>query len=278
MFLASCGESHTYNKKLSLGVEQNRNPMSNTDKALWSQANHTLTLIGQQHPTAGHIKVLHDGALTDLVQAIMNGSLPNRDEVRAFYGLPPIEEEVSGPASVPFIPFRDNLSLGATMAKPTASLFKDGRGVRYYYRDDCLDSWFSETSPATGAGIFQIVTTPKVMTLREMTKSATGLITDSIGDLSRAIVATGFDVAPAQFEEQIVATQAGGGILLTNGSANFAFVKTGKVLKDEKGDYDEVVVLYARRSVRGEWRASVDGLAYSREWGAGRRFLLRNGN
>lgn len=65
-----------------------------SNEALWSQANHTLTLIGQQNPTSEHIKTLHDGAITDLVQAIMNARLPSREKVREFYGLEPLPTEV----------------------------------------------------------------------------------------------------------------------------------------------------------------------------------------
>ncbi len=65
--------------------------MSNT--ALWSQATHTLTLIGQQDPSSEHIKELHDGRLTDLLKAIQNGTLPDREVTRKFYGLGPVIPE-----------------------------------------------------------------------------------------------------------------------------------------------------------------------------------------
>lgn len=63
--------------------------MSNV--ALWTQANHTLTLIGQRNPSAEHIKVLHDGYLSDVVEAIVLGTVPARDEFRKILGLPPLE-------------------------------------------------------------------------------------------------------------------------------------------------------------------------------------------
>src|SRR3989338_3704538 len=76
--------------------------MSN-DVTTWSQANHTLTLIGQQNPASEHLKALHDGAITDLVQAIMNGTLPSRDEVREFYGLESLQTETAEAPPVPIV-------------------------------------------------------------------------------------------------------------------------------------------------------------------------------
>ncbi len=67
----------------------------------WNQATHTLTLIGQQNPTSEHLKALHDGAITDLVQAIMNGTLPARDEVRKFYGMDSLHAETVGALPAP---------------------------------------------------------------------------------------------------------------------------------------------------------------------------------
>jgi len=68
--------------------------MSNAVTPTWPQANHTLTLIGQQNPTMQQLRQLHDGPLSDLMQAIANGTLPDRDEVRKFYGLPLFHPEV----------------------------------------------------------------------------------------------------------------------------------------------------------------------------------------
>lgn len=62
-----------------------------SNNALWGQATHTLTLIGQQNPNQAHIKTLHDGPLTDLLEGIMQGKLPDRDKIREFYGLTPLE-------------------------------------------------------------------------------------------------------------------------------------------------------------------------------------------
>lgn len=63
--------------------------MSNA--ALWTQANHTLTLIGQKNPSAEHIRMLHDGYLSDVVEAVVAGTVPDRDEFRKILGLPPLE-------------------------------------------------------------------------------------------------------------------------------------------------------------------------------------------
>lgn len=59
--------------------------------ATFKQGTHTLTQIGQQNPDAEHLATLHDGYLTDLVQAIVEGSAPPRDDFRKFLGLTPVE-------------------------------------------------------------------------------------------------------------------------------------------------------------------------------------------
>lgn len=59
--------------------------------ATLKQGTHTLTLIGQQDPTTEDLQILHDGPLTDLVQAIKAGTLPPRDDFRKLLGLEPIE-------------------------------------------------------------------------------------------------------------------------------------------------------------------------------------------
>ncbi len=58
-----------------------------SNQALFTQANHTLTLIGQKNPTQEHLKQLHDGLLSDLVDAIMAGTMPNRETFRTSIGL-----------------------------------------------------------------------------------------------------------------------------------------------------------------------------------------------
>ena len=60
----------------------------------WPQATHTLTVIGQQNPTLQQLRQLHDGPLAELMQAIKNGTLLDRDTVRKFYGLPLLRPEV----------------------------------------------------------------------------------------------------------------------------------------------------------------------------------------
>jgi len=157
-----------------------------------------------------------------------------------------------------------------------SGLFRDGNGVVYRHRDGCFDGWLISDSPKSKAGTFRIVTTPEAMTIRQMAQSVTGNPTESIDDLSRAIVAQALDFTPAQFEDQIIVTQKGENILLDNGHANFAFAKTGKILKGKKGDYEEVVMLYADRGDDGQWDAYVDRLDGSDEWRAGDRLLLRN--
>lgn len=62
-----------------------------SDKASFAQANHTLTLIGQKSPTQEHLKQLHDGLLSDLLEAIMVGTVPNRETFRISIGLPSLQ-------------------------------------------------------------------------------------------------------------------------------------------------------------------------------------------
>ncbi|MEK7536832.1 MAG: hypothetical protein AAB584_00075 [Patescibacteria group bacterium] len=57
--------------------------------ATFGQAGHTLTIIGQQEPNTDHLKVLHNGYLADLMRAIKNGSLPNRQDFQKILGLLP---------------------------------------------------------------------------------------------------------------------------------------------------------------------------------------------
>ena len=58
----------------------------------FGQAGHTLTIIAAQNPNRGHLKALHDGPLTDLVQSIMQGTLPDREALRKFLGLGPLKK------------------------------------------------------------------------------------------------------------------------------------------------------------------------------------------
>ena len=73
----------------------------------WSQATHTLKLIDDKKPSLEHIRVLHDGYLADLVEAIMNNSVQSRDEFRKANGLPslqlPTPEHVVLPDEFQFI-------------------------------------------------------------------------------------------------------------------------------------------------------------------------------
>lgn len=67
-----------------------------SNQALFTQANHTLTLIGQKNPTQEHLKRLHDGLLSDLLEAIMTGTITNRETFRTSIGLPSLQ-----PVTVP---------------------------------------------------------------------------------------------------------------------------------------------------------------------------------
>ena len=57
----------------------------------FGQATHCLTIIGQQEPTDDHLRVLHDGYLSDLVLGIKEGKVPPRDDFRKLLGLGPVE-------------------------------------------------------------------------------------------------------------------------------------------------------------------------------------------
>lgn len=63
--------------------------------ATLKQGTHTLTLIGQQDPSMEDLQILHDGPLTDLVQAIKARTLPPRDDFRKLLGLEPIELRIT---------------------------------------------------------------------------------------------------------------------------------------------------------------------------------------
>lgn len=62
-----------------------------SNQASFPQANHTLTLISQKNPTQEHLKRLHDGLLSDLLEAIMTGTIPNRETFRTSIGLPSLQ-------------------------------------------------------------------------------------------------------------------------------------------------------------------------------------------
>ena len=62
-----------------------------SNNATWYQSTHTLRIIGDKDPSLEHIKHLHDGLLADLVEAVMNGALPDREALRKVYGLPPLK-------------------------------------------------------------------------------------------------------------------------------------------------------------------------------------------
>jgi hypothetical protein len=59
-------------------------------KTTFGQAVHSLTLIASQDPNSGHLKTLHSGYLTDLMQAIVKGTVPDRESFRATLGLDPL--------------------------------------------------------------------------------------------------------------------------------------------------------------------------------------------
>lgn len=174
------------------------------------------------------------------------------------------------------IPLRSDIPLGTHKPQPMSKLFRNRGKVIFYCRDGNLDGWFVENSPECPAGTARLVKTPKAMTFRQMAQSATGLATESLPDLSRAIVEQNLYITPAQWDDAIGGTQNGMDIL-TSGYASFAFAKTGKKLKDGQGEeYDEVVVLHANRFDDGQWNARVDGLDDGLAWSADARLLLRN--
>ena len=179
--------------------------------------------------------------------------------------------------SATLISVRKGIPLGNHKARPMSKLFRNRDGVIFYYRDGDFDNWFAENSPECSAGTAELVETSCVMKFRQMTQLATGLATESIPDLTRAITAKKLDITPAQWDDAIAASQKGEDVLLTDGRANFAFARSGKKLKDEKGkEYDEVGMLYSGRDGSGRWVANVYRLYNDDGWNAGAGLLLRN--
>lgn len=59
--------------------------MSNPEEnPTFGQANHTLTIVGQQNPTADNLRTLHDGYLAALMQGIKAGKVPELSAFRDF--------------------------------------------------------------------------------------------------------------------------------------------------------------------------------------------------
>ncbi|MEI6346172.1 MAG: hypothetical protein WCO79_02980 [bacterium] len=218
-------------------------------------------LLAQLLVTADNRKMSHDQ-----MQMAIKDTAGLAERFHAF--IDGYEVQTTTPSSIP---------LAAHKARAMSELFRDGNGVKYYYRDGDLDDWFTANSPECLAGTARFVETPKVMTFKHMAQWVTGLQSESFADLSRAIVAQNLYLTPEQWNDQIVATQKGEDILLTNGYASFAFARTGKKLKDEKGgEYDEVVMFDADRSDDGRWHAYVHGLGFDGGWDADFGLLLRN--
>ncbi|MEK7644702.1 MAG: hypothetical protein AAB391_00045 [Patescibacteria group bacterium] len=224
--------------------------------------------------------------LADLQRRLKEGSLnPGRVNkslqwVSEGWGIVEGAKEVTDRSVLPSVTdctLHSDIPLGEHEPHRIADLFIDGRGVKYGHRDGDFDRCFTAYSSRCPGDTARTVATPRVMTSKQMAQWVTGNATESIHDLSRAIVAQNLDINPAQWNDQIIATQNGKDILLVNGYASFAFARTGKKLKDEnKQKYDEVVVLCADRSSDGQWVAGVHGLDNDRKWHTDDRLLLRN--
>ena len=61
--------------------------MSTKADPTFGQATHTLTVIGQQSPSADDLRILHDGYLAALMQGIKAGTLPDLVTFRTMLGL-----------------------------------------------------------------------------------------------------------------------------------------------------------------------------------------------
>ena len=85
----------------------------------WPQASHTLRLIEQQFPNPEHIKQLHGGLLTDLVKAIIAGTLPSREEIQKCYGI------YGGTTHLKLISGAETLILDPTDGKSTIAKAED---------------------------------------------------------------------------------------------------------------------------------------------------------
>lgn len=217
---------------------------------------------------------LNPGLVTDTLQRVLEGLMIVEEQhgvASSQVAIPPVVKLAT------LIPLNPSIPLAAHAARPMSQLFRNRDKVVFNHRDGDLDRWFTVNSPECPAGTATLVKTPKVMTFRQMAQSATGLATESIADLSRAIVAKGMDITPAKWDDAIDATQNGADILLTSGFASFAFAKTGNKFREEKDEeYDEVVMLYARHYEVGQWDAHVFRLDLYNSWPADDRLLLRN--
>ena len=83
----------------------------------------TLKLIDDKDPSLQDVTKLHDGYLSDVVEAIMSGTIPPRDEFRKAIGLPSVALKVTEKNSIISVTFTSN---GWTGPEWTAHFNKRG--------------------------------------------------------------------------------------------------------------------------------------------------------
>lgn len=89
------------------------------------QAIQTLKLICDKDPTLQDVAKLHDGYLPDLVEAIMNRTIPPREEFRKAIGLPPAAPKVTEKDGIIYVTFISN-----GMSGPEWEAHFDRRGIQ----------------------------------------------------------------------------------------------------------------------------------------------------
>ncbi len=225
-----------------------------SNKALWDQANHTLTVIGQQEPTLADIKTLHDGYLSALMQRIKRRRKPMMplSEFRKSIGLGVLERlplEVSVPAlTEPFDP-KDKFNVDIS---ETATIKISGRGSNF-------ESWM----------LTEVVPVRTGYELEPHTLTSDTDDEEILQDVERDDV----DTDPAAIH-YLVSQQPKGeeGPLLNNGKANIFYVSR-KV--EEQGKIRAVRRVVCVYWFDGGWDFSAFPLPSARAWSAGAPVFFR---
>lgn len=227
-----------------------------SNKALWSQANHTLTIIGQQEPTDDHIKILHDGYLSAVVQRIIRGNMMSLGQFRKSIGLGILERlalDISVPAlTEPFDPkvrFPVNISETAT--------------IKILSRGSNFDSWILPQTVAPRPGYDLAVYDLAVFELSENGDDEEILRDAEVADPDTDSAAINYLVS--------LQPKGGDGVLLNDGRANIFYQK---VPVDNGSGKIELV----RRAVYAIWVGRgwfFDARAVPDRWDAGHRVFLR---
>ncbi len=201
----------------------------------------------------------------------------------AVEGLGPQEQVSLAVVETPFVSSFKHLhdiTLCAHGKVPRASLFRDTSIVPSEWRDrdlgngDHLGHFDSDMCPSATATSARTLVTKRQMTFLAMAKAIVG--EGTFAEVSCRIIEHKLDITAAQFENLVYRANSEG-LLMTDGSFNFAFTKTGKQLYNERGGiYPEIAVLKACRRDSGQWFVRVDRLDFTRGWYAGGGLVLGN--